>query len=57
MRASQEPPQAASLKPDAATSRKAADQALLSDAAAELLMASLRTRLANCEPNALERNG
>ena len=35
----------------------AADQTLLSDAAAELLMANLRERLANGEPNALEGNG
>ena len=35
----------------------AADQALLSDAAAELLMANLRDRLANEQRNALEGNG
>ena len=35
----------------------AADQALLSDAAAELLMANLRDRLANGERKALEGNG
>lgn len=35
----------------------AADQTLLSDAAAELLMANLRERLANGESNALEGNG
>lgn len=35
----------------------AADQTLLSDAAAELLMANLRQRLANGERNALEGNG
>jgi integrase len=35
----------------------AADQTILSDAAAELLMANLRTRLATGERNALEGNG
>lgn len=35
----------------------AADQALLSDAAAELLMANLRNRLANQNDNQLERGG
>ena len=35
----------------------AADQTLLSDAAAELLMANLRERLANSQPKALEGNG
>jgi len=33
----------------------AADQTLLSDAAAELLMANLRNRLANPDASALER--